>query len=98
MPVLTPADLTTLAGAAVLISILVQVWKNVAQPTVAFMQRFGEVIAIGLGIVIVELGSLATGADLIQGVLTGLFAGLSSIGLYHVTNAVAPNVAKSTGS
>lgn len=90
----TLAALTTVAGAALLTSVLVQyVVLPIANLTEAARDRFGPFIAIATGIAVVEVATLtvlaATRADIVQGAVTGIFAGLAAIGLHSVGQQVA---------
>lgn len=88
--------LTTVGGAAILVAVLVQLYLNVAQLAPGTQDRFGPVIAVVLGIVIVEIATatVVTGAgraDFAQGAVNGIFAGLASMGIHNVvTKTIAP--------
>ena len=75
-------DLLTIGGAAVLVSLLVEVIKRTWQWTDAVVDRFAPIVSLGIGIVVVVVATLSTGGDILQGLLTGLFAGFTACGLY----------------
>ncbi len=77
------ADLLTIAGAAIVVSILVEVIKRLFTLDDAAITRFGPALAVVIGLVIGGGASLYQSADLVQGLLTGLLAGASSMGLYN---------------
>ena len=87
----TLASLTTVAGAAILTAVLLQfIVLPVLKLAPATQDRFGPLIAIIIGIVVVELATVTvvtgpTRQDIGQGLLNGLFAGLSAIGIHSVT-------------
>ncbi len=83
---MTANDAMTVGGAAVLVAILAQVLKGLIS------ERIVPFLAIGLGILVVDGATAAAGLtagtltplDLFNGLLTGIIAGASSIGLYQV--------------
>lgn len=87
---MTANDAMTVGGAAVLVSILVQVIKG------ALPEEWIPRLALLLGIVVVDGATLAvhltagtlTPIVLFDGFLTGLIAGASSIGLYKVQQPI----------
>lgn len=89
VPTLT--GLTTVGGAAILVNIIVQLLKTTANLSDALMARFGELIAIVTGIVVVVVASLVVAplgaAGIVQDVLTGIFAGLTAIGIYNTVTS-----------
>ncbi len=93
----TVQALTTVAGAAVLVAVLLFVGVKAAKPSADFMDRFGPLIAVGLGVLVVLFAEfvLKTTAteDLGQGVINGIFAGLTAAGGYDVINGLT----KTTG-
>jgi len=80
------AALVTLGGAAVVTAMITQLIKRVWQPTPEQADRFLPLVSVLVGIVVVIVASLATGgataANLVQALVTGLFAGFSASGLY----------------
>lgn len=92
----TLAALTTVAGASLLASVLVQyAILPLLQLTEAARDRFGPFIAIVTGTVVVEVATFTvivgpTRQDVVQGAVTGIFAGLAAIGLHSVGKRVAP--------
>jgi len=88
----TLASLTTVAGAAILVSVLLQfAVLPVLNLSPATRDRFGPLIAIVVGVIVVEIATLtvvtgATRQDVGQGLLNGIFAGLAAIGIHDVTS------------
>lgn len=88
MPEITVADLLTLTGASGAVMALFEVAKRLWAPSAAQLDRFGPLIALTLGVAVVEGASLALGADPAQGAVTGAAAGLYAIGLYKVAGRI----------
>lgn len=92
----TLQSLTTVAGAAILVAVLMQLFLNAAKLASDVQDRFGPIIAVVLGIVVVEVATFtivtgASKADIVQGAINGVFAGLASMGIHNVvTKTVAP--------
>lgn len=92
----TIAALTTVAGGALLTAVVVQLLLNALAMSPATQDRIGPLIAVAVGIVIVELATFTvvdgpTKADVFQGAVNGIFAGLSSMGIHNVwTKTVNP--------
>ncbi len=88
---LTIANLTSVAGAVVLVTILVEVIKRAAALTSAAVDRFGPALAIALGVVVVVAATLLTApitpAGVGQAVLTGILAGAAAAGLSDVVGS-----------
>jgi len=87
--------LTTVAGATLLTSALVQVILNVWRPADATKDRFGPLLAVVVGIAVVEVAtfSVITGpasTDFLQGAVNGLFAGLAAMGVHDAVQSAAP--------
>src|SRR3990167_9062370 len=86
--------LTTVAGASLLVSVLVQyIVLPILSLTEAARDRFGPLIAILTGVLVVEVATFTVladvvRADVVQGAVTGIFAGLAAIGLHSVGQAV----------
>ena len=85
---LATADLLTVAGATVVVSIVVGVILRALNLSPETKSRFGPLVAIGVGVVIVGAAALYTGADIGQALLTGLLAGSASMGLYDTVQSV----------
>ncbi len=79
---MTVAEVVTLGGAIVVVTILTEVIKRAAAMTEGQVARFGPLIAVFLGIVVTVAASLAQGTDPVAGGLTGLIAGASASGIY----------------
>ena len=88
--------LTTVAGASLLTSILVQyIILPILSLTEAARDRFGPFIAIATGVLVVEVATFTvlagiTRVDVVQGAVTGIFAGLAAIGIHSVGKRVTP--------
>lgn len=93
--------LRTVAGAAILTAVLVQLLLNTLTLAPATQDRIGPLIAVAVGIVVVEIATftILTGpnrTDVLQGVVNGIFAGLASMGIHNVwTKTDVPAIAKS---
>jgi hypothetical protein len=84
---LGPNDLLTLGGAAVLVTILFKVIELATQMTASAKSRFGPLLSITIGVVLVEAASLSLAKDLFQGFITGILAGAVASGLYDVATS-----------
>ena len=95
---MTATDLLSTGGAAIIVSILVQLLKPFID------ERWIPLSAIAVGVALVEMAMVAVGLsagefvpiDLVNGLLTGILAGASSIGLYQVQKPVGVLGAKGT--
>jgi uncharacterized membrane protein len=79
---MTTSDLLTIGGAAVLVSLIVEVIKRTWQWTDETVDRFAPIVSIALGVVVVTVATLSQGGDILQGGLTGILAGCMACGLY----------------
>lgn len=89
------ADLLTVGGVAVVVTILVQVVKwALGQNYADAWARFGPLLALVAGVLIGGAAALYLGADPAEGLLTGFLGGAASMGIYDLTKtgiaAVAP--------
>lgn len=79
-------DLQTVAGVAILVAILVQLFKGLVE------DRSVPLLAVIVGIVVGVLASIALGqsapVDIGNAVLTGLLGGASAVGLYQVQKPI----------
>ena len=90
MTELAVADVLTLAGAAVVVSGLVEIIIRALAWDEAIQGRFGPLLAVIVGVIVVEAAALASGADLAQAALTGGLAGFTAMGVHGlVTSATA---------
>lgn len=89
----TVASLATVAGAAAFVAVLLQLILNTLQLDSATQDRFGPLMAVGLGILVTVVASFTIGThasqDLVQAVVNGILAGLSAIGLHGVVTKSA---------
>ena len=92
----TVQALTSVAGATLLTAAIVQLILNTAKLDDAVENRVGPLLAVGVGIVIVELATFTvmsgpTRVDVFQGAVNGLFAGLASMGVHNLwTKTISP--------
>lgn len=78
------SDLLTVGGASAIVLILLQVIKPALGLSPQAWDRFGALIAIGFGALIVVLGDLALGSPVhyLQAVIVGILAGAAASGFY----------------
>lgn len=85
--------LLTIAGAAPVVVILNAVLLKALGPTFD-RDRFGPLLALGLGVIVVLAADFALGltarSNIGQGLLTGVYAGASAIGLYDTIRGFTP--------
>ncbi len=81
------ADLLTLGGAAIIVTIVVEVVKRTLAMTEAQVTRFGPLLAIVIGIAATVGASIAQNAPLDAAILTGLLAGATASGVYSFAKA-----------
>lgn len=90
MPDLSVADLTTLAGATIVVTLVVEIIKRAVAWPPEFEDRFVPLLAVFVGIVIGGGAALYLQADPVQAGLNGLLAGCASQGLHQVLAKVRP--------
>ena len=81
--------LTTVAGATVLTAVIVQLILPLFSFAPATQDRVGPLIAVAIGILVVLVATFTVvsgvgKADVVQGVVNGIFAGLAAIGVHNV--------------
>lgn len=85
---LTPADVLTLEGASIIVSIAMGAILSAIGWTkpenAGTKDRFGPLLALLVGVVIVGGFALSQGADVVSAVLTGFLAGQGSMGVHDV--------------
>lgn len=87
---LTPAEVLTLGGASVVNSIVLGVIITAWKPTADQKDRFGPLLALGLGIVIVVgFALLQHSTDLVSAFLTGILVGGGSMGVHDTVDSVS---------
>lgn len=91
---LTIAGITTLAGAAILVSIVVEVIIRTLAWDAIMQGRFGPLLAIVVGVVCVTGAAAVSGADIPQGVLTGVMAGATAMGLHGLVTSAQDSLVK----
>lgn len=79
------AEVLTLAGATIVVTILTEITKRAAKMDDEAIGRFGPLLACVYGVVIVVAASLSQGVDPVAGALTGLLAGAGASGIYSYT-------------
>lgn len=79
--------LLTAAGASAFVLLLLQVLWKTAGDTID-KDRFGPIISIVTGVIVVVVASFVTGNDPAQGVLTGITAGFVAMGLHDLGDSV----------
>ncbi len=84
----------TFGGASIIVGILVEVIKRLFGWDDATVKRFGPVVAIIVGVVLVEVllfaqGSLGDSSAIAAGAITGLLAGAAASGLYDAATSKA---------
>lgn len=84
----TPAEVLTLGGASIVVSIIVGALIAAWKPTADAKDRFGPILAIATGVLVVGVFAVVQGADLASAVLVGLMAGAGSMGVHDITDAV----------
>ena len=104
MQSLSPGDLLTLGGATIVVSLIVEVLLRALGPSFD-ATRFGPLLALLIGVIVVGAVSALEGADIVAGIITGLLAGGSAMGVQNVvtqsilqtqTPAVSPAARPST--
>lgn len=86
---LAPAEVLTLAGASIVCSILMGVIISAWKPTAEQKDRFGPLLALLVGVVVVVgFAVLQQSQDLVAALLTGILVGGGSMGVHDVTDAV----------
>ena len=86
---LTPETVLTIGGASVVISILVGVIIAAWKPTPEQKDRFGPLLALATGLVVVlAFGALQGNADYASLLLTGILAGGGSMGVHDTVGVV----------
>lgn len=93
MEVPTLVALTTFGGASALTLVLVEVLKRAWNPDPATGERFLPLLSIAIGIFVVLLGAFGLGllgrAEIVQAIVTGIFAGVSASGTYDLIRGSA---------
>lgn len=89
---ITPGEVLTVAGASIVISILVGVILAAWKPDPATKDRFGPILALAVGIaVVVGFGLLQGATDYASLLLTGILAGGGAMGVHDTVDAVTPS-------
>jgi len=78
-------ELLTLGGATIVVTIVVEVIKRALAMSEAAVTRFGPLLAVGVGVLVVTAAAFAQGARLDAAILTGLLAGAAASGIYSFT-------------
>ena len=91
MDTVTPEQIQTVAGASVIVTILMSAILAAWKPTPELRDRVGPILAIVVGVVVVVGYAAWTGADVQQALLTGLVVGSASMGIHDLVNGVTPD-------
>lgn len=90
MEAVTVQALTTVAGLAIVVAILVGVVRKAAKLSGETMDQWGAVLSMGIGVVLAIAAALTLhvegGPDLFQAILNGIFGGLAASGGFDVVN------------
>jgi bacteriorhodopsin len=91
MEVPTLEGLLSVGGAAVLTSILVEILKRAWNPSEEIRDRFLPLVSVlvGIGVVLLAVFGLGVGgrAEIVQAIITGIFAGVTASGLYALATS-----------
>lgn len=80
----TPEALLGLGALTFLVTVLTEIIMRAVKPSDEMKDRLGPLAAITLGILIGVVLSVNRNLDAVQGIITGLYAGLGSMGLYKL--------------
>lgn len=87
----TVSSLVTLAGATAATLVIVEVLKRALALTAEQKSRYLPLISVVVGILIALLGTYALGltarVDLVQALITGLFAGVAASGTFDLVTS-----------
>lgn len=82
---------TTVAGAVVVVAIIVEVVKRAWNPPAAAADRFLPIVSILVGVLTVIVADFGLGlfgaSNWVQAVFTGIFAGAAASGVYDTVNS-----------
>lgn len=81
-------DLTTIGGIAFIVTLLTEIILRAWSPTAAMKDRFGPLLALGIGVVLGVAGALSQGGDVLTGVLLGVVAGGGGMGIHDTVDAI----------
>ncbi len=84
---LSIADLLTLVGAAIVVTILVELIKRTFAWSAQFTDRFAPLASCISGVVLSVLAAIYLSGDIAQAALTGFLAGALAAGLYDIAAA-----------
>lgn len=85
----TVGMLATVAGVALITTIIVEVILRAAAVSGATKDRFGPLLALTVGVVLSVVGGLATGVDPVTAFLTGILGGASAMGTHDTVDSLA---------
>jgi len=91
MPIEAPTVgmLGTVAGLSLIVTIVTEVVLRAVNPTAAWKDRFGPILALGIGIAFSVAGALFTGApDVLTAVLLGVIVGGGGMGIHDTVDSV----------
>ncbi len=81
-------EVITFGGASIVVAILFEAIKAAWKPSDESLSRFGPLMALGIGVVLITPFGWYQGADLVASALVGFMAGASASGLYGTTKSV----------
>jgi hypothetical protein len=90
--VLTPGDVLGVAGASIVVTIIVQSLIAAWSPTAAQKDRFGPFLALATGVAVVCFFAATQGQPMDAAVLTGIIAGASAMGIHDTVDSVGDAV------
>lgn len=90
--VVGPTEVLTVAGASVILTILLQALFAALKLAGEQRDRFGPIIALVAGVVLVGGFAVVQGADLAAAFLTGILAGATSMGVHDTASALGAPV------
>lgn len=86
--------LRTVAGASIVVVVILQVLWATWKPLPAVKDQFGPLVAIVVGIIVTVVATLVAppssgngGADIVSAILNGLFAGAASMGIHDTAKS-----------
>lgn len=84
----TPEAMLTVAGSSIILAIIIGAIIAAWKPTADQKDRFGPILAIVLGILVVGGFALVQGADVASAVLVGIISGAGSMGVHDASGAL----------
>ena len=85
--VVGPTEVLTVAGASVILTVVLQALFGALNLDGSQRDRFGPIIALAAGVVLVGGFAVVQGADLAAAFLTGILAGATSMGVHDTADS-----------